>query len=77
MAIDEQELAKHIGESTSAAARSACQLFTRANLPTALSSQFIGHGYIDRELHSVSDGRWYFAAVLKCLGFFGTFDILP
>lgn len=67
MAIDEQELAKQIGESTSAAARTAYQLFARANLPTALSSQFGGHGYIDQELRFVRDGRWYFAAVLnKC-----------
>ncbi|WP_136634287.1 hypothetical protein [Pseudooceanicola onchidii] len=65
MAIDEQELAKQIGDNTSMAARAAYQLFARANLPTALSSQFGGHGYIDRELRFSKDGRWYFAAVLN------------
>ncbi|WP_170390691.1 hypothetical protein [Ruegeria arenilitoris] len=65
MTIDEQELAKQIGENTSMAARTAYQLFARANLPTALSSQLGGHGYIDRELRFSRDGRWYFAAVLN------------
>lgn len=65
MTIDEQELAKQIGENTSAAAHTAYQLFGRANLPMALSPQFGGHGYIDRELRFVRDGRWYFAAVLN------------
>jgi hypothetical protein len=65
MAIDEQELAKQIGENTSAAARTVYQLFARANLPAALSSQFGGHGYIDRALRFVRDGRWYFSAVLN------------
>lgn len=65
MAIDEQELAKQIGENTSAAARTAYQLFARANLPAALSLQFGGHGYIDREIRFVRDSRWYFAAVLN------------
>lgn len=65
LTIDEQELAKQIGEDTSTAARTVYQLFARANLPTALTSQFGGHGYIDRELRFVRDGRWYFAAVLN------------
>jgi hypothetical protein len=65
MAIDERELAKQIGENNSAAARTVYQLFARANLPAALSPQFGGHGYIDRELRFVRDGRWYFAAVLN------------
>lgn len=65
MTVDEHELAKQIGENTSATARNVYQLFARANLPTALSSQFGGHGYIDRELRFLRDGRWYFAAVLN------------
>lgn len=65
MTIDEEELAKQIGQDTSTAARTVYQLFARANVPTALSSQFGGHGYIDRELRFVRDGRWYFAAVLN------------
>lgn len=65
MTIDEQELAKQIGQDTSTTARTVYQLFARANVPTALSSEFGGHGYIDRELRFVRDGRWYFAAVLN------------
>ncbi|MCE0504888.1 hypothetical protein LR948_05965 [Roseivivax sp. GX 12232] len=65
MTIDEQELAKQIGGNTSAAAGTVYQIFARANLPCALSSQFGGHGYIDRELRFVRGERWYFAAVLN------------
>ncbi|MDT0684163.1 hypothetical protein RM543_15870 [Roseicyclus sp. F158] len=65
MAIDEQELARQVAGNTSAAARTVYQLFARANLPKELSPQFGGHGYIDRELRFVRDGRWYFAAVLN------------
>lgn len=63
--IDEQVLANQLEETTSATVRTIYQLFARANIPTALSSQFGGHGYIDKELRFFRDGRWYFAAVLN------------